>query len=198
MIVQDKTYICTVRELAETIARRILKDKPGETDFSPVCFSVLSEGYDGKTEPEVIASGAEGWYGIRRVDTGFDDDELTLCANYDGGGSPHFGYLYEGCSEKEIESTIFLIIQGTLRAESPNINGQTMLVAETHYEATPTIAIVMENGAVGTVYCTSRNEKFNVMVVDDNCADDYEQKCYEARQRELDRMLTEKQIFPIG
>ena len=56
----------------------------------------------------------------------------------------------------------------------------------------------MENGAVGTVYCTSRNEKFNVMVVDDNCADDYEQKCYEARQRELDRMLTEKQIFPIG
>lgn len=198
MIVQDRTYICTVKELVETIARRILKNRPGDTDFSPVNFSILSEGYDGKSEPEVVASGAEGWYGIRRVDTGFDDDELTLCANYYGGGSPHFGYLYEGCSEEEIESTIFLIIQGTLRAESPRVNGQTMLVAETYYEATPTIAIVIENGAVGTVYCTSKTEKFDVMVVDDNCDDEHEQKCYEARQQQLDRMITEKQIFPIG
>ena len=170
----------------------------GETEFAPVNFSVLSCGYDGKTEPEVVASGAEGWYGIRRVDTGFDDDELTLCANYYGGGSPHFGYLYEGCSEKEIESTIFLIIVGTLRSESPNINKDTMLVVQTEYEVPPTIAIVMENGAVGPVYCTSRTEKFKVMVVDDNCDGKHEQKYYEARRRELDRMIADNQIFPIG
>lgn len=198
MIVQDRTYICTIKELAQTIAKRINKDRPGETEFNPVSFSWLSEGYDGKMEPVAIASGAEGWYGIRRVDTGFDDDELTLCANYYGGGSPHFGYLYEGCSEEEIESTIFLIIQGTLRAETPHINSQTMVVAQTEYESTPTIAVEMENGAVGTVYCTSRTEKFNVLIVDDNCDDDYEKKCYEARRRELDHKIANKQIFPIG
>ena len=197
MIVQDKTFICTVKELAETIARRILKDKPGETNFSPVSFSVLSEGYDGKTEPEVIASGAEGWYGIRRVDTGFDDDELTLCANYYGGGSPHFGYLYEGCSEKEIESTISMIIQGTLRADSPSINGQTMLVAETHYEPAPAIVIEMENGAVGSVYCTNRTEKFNVLVVDDNCADEHKKKRNETSKRQLEKMITKGQIVKV-
>lgn len=198
MIVQDNKYICTVKEFAETIARRILKDKPGETEFTPVNFSVLSGGYDGKTEPEVVASGAEGWYGIRRVETGFDDEELTLCANYYGGGCPHFGYLYEGCSEEEIVNTVYLIIANTLR-DGENEDARTCeLIAETCYEATPTIAIVMENGAVGSVYCTSRNEKFNVLVVDDNSADEHEEKIYEARSRQLDRMIAKKQITLIG
>ena len=111
-----------------------MKDNPGETVFSPVTFSYLGEGYNGETEPEVIASGAEGWYGIHRIDTGFDDDDLTLCANYYGGGSPHFCYLYEGCSEKEIENGISRIIQGALQLESPHINNQTMLVAEISME----------------------------------------------------------------
>ncbi len=71
------------------------------------------------------------------------------------------------------------------------------LIAETCYETAPTIAIVMENGDVGSVYCTSRAEKFSVMIVDDNCADEYEEKCYETRKRHLEEMIAEGQIFKI-
>ncbi len=96
MIVQGNKYVCTPKELAYLIASKILKDKPGAAEFNPVDFSLLPHGYDGSTEPEVAASKARGWYGIRRVDTGFDDRGLTLCCSFYGGGCPHFGYLYQG------------------------------------------------------------------------------------------------------
>lgn len=132
MIVQDNKYVCTAKELSNMIAKRILTEKPGETDFTTVKFSLLSGGYDGKTEPEVLASGAEGWYGIRKIDTGFDDNGLTLCSNYYGGGYPQFGYFFEGCSEKQIEDTIFLMIVNTLYYAEGTAG--PMLISETVYE----------------------------------------------------------------
>lgn len=197
MIVQDNKYVCTAKELAWFIAKSIRQDKPGATEFNPVNFSVLSGGYDGKKEPVVLASETGGWYGIRRVDAGFDDEELTLCCNYYGGGCPHFGYLYQGCSFEEIESTLYLLIANVLKDGEDVKAGEYYLIAETCYEASPTIAIVMENGAVGSVYCTSRVEKFAVMIVDDNCDDECEEKCYETRKRHLDEMISEGQIFRI-
>lgn len=169
MIIQNNTCICTIKELAKMIAKRILKNDPGETPFSPVDFSLLSEGYDGNTEPEVVASSAEGWYGIRRVDTGFDDNGLTLCANYycGCGRIPRFCYLYKGCSELENVKVIYQLILGTLRAENPYINSQTMLVVNMDMEKQYWYAVMSghddENWHIGS-YDYSKAEEMAVLL----------------------------------
>lgn len=124
----SKYTICTVKELVDTLAKKIPENRFDFVKFPEVCFSIID--YSQKNdEPEVVASGAEGWYGIHRIDTGFDDDELTLCANYFGGGSPTFCYIFEGCPKKEIKNSLFSAITGTLMSEG-HVNSNTLLVVE--------------------------------------------------------------------
>lgn len=124
----QKYTICTVKELVDMLAKEMPEDRLDFVKFPEVCFSII-ESSQKNDEPEVVASGAEGWYGIHRIDTEFDDDELTLCANYFGGGSPTFCYIFEGCSEKEIKQSLSSTITGTLMSEG-NVNADTLLVVD--------------------------------------------------------------------
>lgn len=133
MIIQGNKYICTPSELAEMLTKRICKKNPGETQFYPVNFSVISGNHAGKTEPEVVASGAEGWYGIRRIDTGFDDDGLTLCCNYYGGGYPRLCYFDRENGDEEIKTQLLTMIYTVLAAGENIIGGSCSLIAETCY-----------------------------------------------------------------
>lgn len=141
MIVQGNYYTCTVEELAELVARRICQPNPGETQFNTVNFSLTD--YDSTSvsryTPEELASGAEGWYGIRRIDTGFDDPDLMLCVDYYGGGFASFVHLFDGLTGGEMKEKIQKAMVRTL-AMGEGLSADdilsSILSAETVYEAT--------------------------------------------------------------
>lgn len=124
-----KHIVCSIGELAKILAHGVTLT-PCKTNFSPSNFSVITEYHGDEKDPEVIASGAEGWYGIHSIDTKFGDDGLTLCANYYGGGNPAFAYLTEGDGVETIINQISVAIIRALRLEGMRISLDTMLVAE--------------------------------------------------------------------
>lgn len=141
MIVQGNYYTCTVEELAEMVARRICQQNPGETQFNTVNFSLTD--YDSTSviryTPEEVASDASGWYGIRRIDAGFDDPDLMLCVDYYGGGCASFVHLFDGLTGGEIKEKIQKAMVRTLAiGEGLSVEYVTnsILSAETVYEAT--------------------------------------------------------------
>lgn len=103
----------TLKELATFLSKGINKDSPGRTKFKSVSFAVDESGSD---DIEYAVSAAEGWYGIHQVETGFDDDEsLTLCCNYYGGGYPFFGHIFEGLGEEGVQHTLLSMMRDALR-----------------------------------------------------------------------------------
>lgn len=140
MIAQDNYYICTIDELAEVIVRQINLPDPGKSRFNPVNFALTDydDTYIARYTPEEIASGAEGWYGIRRIDTGFDDPDLMLCVDYYGGGCASFVHLFDGMTGGEMKEQIKTSLIRTL-CSGENISAEDVLdswlSAETTYEA---------------------------------------------------------------
>lgn len=103
----------TLKELATFLSKEVDKNRPGRTKFKSVSFAVDESGSD---DIEYAVSAAEGWYGIHQVETGFDDDEsLTLCCNYYGGGYPFFGHIFEGLGEEGIQHTLLSMMRDALR-----------------------------------------------------------------------------------
>lgn len=106
-------FVGTLKELATLLSEGIDKDRPGRTNFKAVSFAVDESGSD---DIEYAISAAEGWYGVHQVHTGFDDDEaLSLCCNYYGGGYPFFGYIFEGLGEEDIKSTLLSMMRDALK-----------------------------------------------------------------------------------
>lgn len=74
----------------DDLARSVLGEKM--EDFTPYDFAVMDTAAFEETPEDLrrIADCSEGWYGIKRVDTGFDSNELQIVADYYGGAVLHF------------------------------------------------------------------------------------------------------------
>lgn len=136
MVRQGKYMLCTVSELVAELSKGVCKKNAGKSKFKDVNFFVPSayvsvDEYDGNVTLEEIAQNDGGWYGIKAIDTGFNDDEgLTLCADYYGGGSVAFGHLWGECSENEIRSVLKSLIFDTLISGEGTVGDATLLIAE--------------------------------------------------------------------
>lgn len=80
MKTEGTMFICTVDELARKVANEYNKPNWKGYDFSDNFMDSDSVAESYRT--------ASGWYGIKKVDTGFDVDGATIVCNYYGGGSP--------------------------------------------------------------------------------------------------------------
>lgn len=74
----------------DDLARSVLGEKM--EDFTPYDFAVMDTAAFEETSEDLkrVADCSEGWYGIKKVDTGFDSNELQIVADYYGGGCAAF------------------------------------------------------------------------------------------------------------
>lgn len=100
----------TVRELAEVLSRSINPKDVLHSKFTDCDFAIIDELEMGKPLDD-IRRDATGWYGIKRIDTGFDSEDLLLIADYYGGGCAHLSQIWSGLDgyldvQKEIEGVL--------------------------------------------------------------------------------------------
>lgn len=87
--------VCTIRELADELEKSIDSDLVIDSQFTECDFAIISEDIQ-SNDLEYIKSGASGWYGIKRLETGFDSTDLLLICDYYGGGCPNLIQIWEG------------------------------------------------------------------------------------------------------
>lgn len=107
-----KLKACTVQELAEYYANLILEDSNFNKNI-PDCDFAISEDYDENETLEERYDNASGWYGMKKLDAGFDNFDLSLVSDYYGGGSVMTTNLFEGMEKRHIAAEIERIILGT-------------------------------------------------------------------------------------
>lgn len=100
----------TVRELAEVLSRSIDPKDVLHSKFVNCDFAIIDE-LEMDKPLEDIRRDATGWYGIKRIDAGFDSEDLLLIADYYGGGCAHLLQVWSGLDgyldvQKEIEDVL--------------------------------------------------------------------------------------------
>lgn len=87
--------VCTTRELADELAKSIYSELVIDSRFTECDFAIIDS--DIQTDDlEYIKSSASGWYGIKKLETGFDSTDLLLLCDYYGGGCPNLIQIWEG------------------------------------------------------------------------------------------------------
>ena len=87
--------VCTIRELADELAKSIDTESVVDSQFAECDFAIIDS--DSQSEDMGrIKSDASGWYGIKKLETGFDSPELLLLCDYYGGGCPNLIQIWEG------------------------------------------------------------------------------------------------------
>lgn len=87
--------VCTIRELAEELAKSIDCESVVDSQFSECDFATI-DGCDQSDDLKRVKSDASGWYGIKKLETGFDSPDLLLLCDYYGGGCPNLIQIWEG------------------------------------------------------------------------------------------------------
>lgn len=143
--------VCSITELVDLVVKQINLNDPGTTNFRTVDFAVL----DTDTVPEdadleQVVMDASGWYGIRRIETGFDDPDLTLCANYYSGGIyPSFCHLFSGREEKDVRAEILRLITVSIeRGESLTISPRHKLAVQIRSHCDSCISVKANGGRI--------------------------------------------------
>lgn len=93
-----KKMVLTIRQLAEYIADQldlqfILRKPFPDCDFGLVDTDGITE-FD-EEELDFLKSGVCGWYGAKKVNTGFDSEYCCIVTDYYGGGCGVFTQLYD-------------------------------------------------------------------------------------------------------
>lgn len=116
----------------EDFARSVLGEKSG--NFTPYDFAVMDTAAFEETPEDLrrIADCSEGWYGIKKIDTGFDSNELQIVADYYGGGCAAFLSLdpEEDC-ESAVQYVTDLILQSMCMERCSK---DTLLIGQIHKE----------------------------------------------------------------
>lgn len=92
MRIEGKYMLGTINEIAEEISKNILKNnvvtRESILKFRNCNFALPDDDMKLADERlEIIMDSNMGTYGIKKIATGFDNDDLDLFADYYGGGS---------------------------------------------------------------------------------------------------------------
>lgn len=135
---QGKCAIMTVKELANYIVGKIdtgdvLKNPFPECDFA-IIDSDIADLID---DIEYYAiNEASGWYGIKRVEIGFESTDLILMSDYYGGGAAAMTDLWDDMAMYDIDPAE-MVMTCIL---------QTLNMRETASEDTPLIVEFVKQG----------------------------------------------------
>lgn len=134
MRVEGKYMLGTVSEVAEVITENILDGGYVSGDakklFRNYSFGILDDKVSETESLEFIFDIPEfGIYGIKSIDTGFDNGALELFADYYGGGSGFYQSVEYRTDRKECQKVIAELIRKTLSV-SQYCDKNTIIIAE--------------------------------------------------------------------
>lgn len=116
------------RELYKTDDEKIFADRFIECDFAVV----EKEDFDLENDDlETIHINSTGWYGIKKLDTGFDNDEcysVDLFADYYGGGCGTYKLIGDWLPDEDILMYISKMIIDVLSSQEGTITGDTVII----------------------------------------------------------------------
>ena len=134
MLRKDGKYILgTIKEIVKELYNpneKIFKDRFRECDFALVeteDFNLLKEPLD------VIYDNSIGFYGIKKIDTGFDNDgynDVDLFADYYGGGCGTYKLIGDWENDQEIRNDIKKMIVEVLSNQEGYINADYIIICE--------------------------------------------------------------------
>ena len=129
---EEKLYmICTVKDLAEEITRKITVNGktlllPCNTVFPGYNFTVAE--YADSNTAEDIYTNATVRYGIKKISTGFDSNDLVLAVDSYGGGNLKTTYLFGEMPEVIVNSIVLELLIAVLAYEKAD--EKTVLAVE--------------------------------------------------------------------
>lgn len=103
-------------------------------NFTPYDFAVMDTAAFEETPEDLrrVADCSKGWYGIKKVDTGFDSNELQIVADYYGGGCAAFLSLDP---KEDYEIAIQLVTNLILQSMCmERCSKDTILIGQIHKE----------------------------------------------------------------
>lgn len=128
-----KKMVLTIRQLAEYIADQldlqfILRKPFPDCDFGLVDTDGITE-FD-EEELDFLKSGVCGWYGAKKVNTGFDSEYCCIVTDYYGGGCGVFTQLYDSIDTIDAVGDMARAIRHTLSFQEPMVSNDTSLFVE--------------------------------------------------------------------
>lgn len=119
---ENKYMLGTIAECAKELYKA--DEKRFENRFVNCDFAIADSHVDvgddldfEHDDLETIFENSSGWYGINKLDTGFDnshDDDVDLFADYYGGGCGVYNVIYEGMEKNECIKIVKELIMSTL------------------------------------------------------------------------------------
>lgn len=132
MLRKEGRYILgTIKEVARELYNPNIKDFTER--FIDCDFALV---YDGDFDLfndnlESICYNVEGWYGIKRIDTGFDNvDNVDLFADYYGGGCGTYRLMGDWISDTGIVRRITEMIIKVLSYQEGNITEDHIIICD--------------------------------------------------------------------
>lgn len=105
-------------EIAAYLVRDIFKNKHinNSSKFYNCDFAIVDMTNEEIKELtlEEIYINSTGWYGIKHINTGFDNSDLDLFADYYGGGCGVYDMIYDGMKKDECVNIVKELIMSTL------------------------------------------------------------------------------------
>lgn len=135
MLRKEEEYILilgTIEEVAKELYNpdeKEFKNKFKDCDFATVDMDLLNKYED---DLETIYLISTGWYGIKKIDPGFENsylDNIDLFADYYGGGCGVYKFIGDWQDDKDIIKTIEGIIVEVLSYQEV-IDKNTILICE--------------------------------------------------------------------
>lgn len=117
---KSKYLLCTLKELSEYIVKKSYNFK--------VCNFAIPEETDFDTLEEVSIN-ANGWYGVKKIKTGFDNPFIDLFSDYYGGGCGAYRCIEPTDPEGIQKEDVLSMLMETLRI-CEEADPQTMVIAE--------------------------------------------------------------------
>lgn len=132
--IEGKYILGTAKEIAELLVGNILNEDKIITyssvnNFRDCDFAIVENQIKDKSLVEIYES-SDCFFGIKKIQTGFDSNDLELFADYYGGGAGVYHSIFNGNMDiKECEGIIYGLIKGTLE-KNGSYSDDFILIAE--------------------------------------------------------------------
>ena len=130
---EGKFMLGTINEVAKELYKA---DEKNFSDRFVECDFAVANDFDldlEKDDLEVICIDSTGWYGIKKIDTGFDgrhEDNVDLFADYYGGGCGTYKLIGDWNDKYTIVNTIKKMIIDVLSFQEGFIDGYDIIICE--------------------------------------------------------------------